>query len=666
MLQAEQATSASEDRATIATLIGDQLLASRDLTGAAAAYERARTAAPGLAATEIGRARVAAAQGRLDEAVATLTALVERSPAPAPAAVLGELQQAAGHDDEAADSFALARAGTELLSGAGSTVDLEAALFAADHGDATEAVTLAEARLPHAPHRVHRRRAGLGADEGRSPCGGAAVRRRGAPPRARAHPHCTSMRPSPSPPPVIPHRPPPPCERPSNRRPGWSPPCGRRRLRWPTTWAYLSPRTGSHEAPDVARRRWRGRRRHGARGTRPPRGAHPLGNLTVNTYAGIVVRDDEITVDYVLDLAELPTVQAMQRIDLDGDGELGPAEAARYRGSECASLLDGLEVSLGGRPVPLTSGAGSVRLLPGQGGLETLRLECPLRRPRHARGRCRPRLHRRQLLRSHRLAGDHGGRRPHDRHRHRRARIVRVRPAARLSDRRSLPAAAGRGRREGRTGRAGPRSGGGVGCAGRSAGAAGPGRGSSDLVVPAHGGRSPAHRRPGGARPPRGPRARRPARHRPRARQDADGGVRGRPPGHHPAGGDDRPHRGRHAHGRRPGPRECDLGVAGRRPGPRAAVAHRGQRRAARRLRPGAAVPPGGPRTHRPQPPAPPRPARPRARRHSHEHGHDHDHGHDHEPRARPRPPPPRPRARPDHHHHHDDEPPPLARRGWC
>ena len=58
-----------------------------------------------------------------------------------------------------------------------------------------------------------------------------------------------------------------------------------------------------------------------------PAGAHPLGNLTVNTYAGIVVRDDEITVDYVLDLAELPTVQAMQRIDLDGDGELEPGRS---------------------------------------------------------------------------------------------------------------------------------------------------------------------------------------------------------------------------------------------------------------------------------------------------------------------------------------------------
>jgi tetratricopeptide (TPR) repeat protein len=98
-----------------------------------------------LIPTEIGRARVAAAQGRLDEAIAMLTTLVERSPAPGPATVLGELQLAAGRNDAAADSFALARAGTELLVAAGSTVDLESAAFAADHGDPTEAVALAEA-----------------------------------------------------------------------------------------------------------------------------------------------------------------------------------------------------------------------------------------------------------------------------------------------------------------------------------------------------------------------------------------------------------------------------------------------------------------------------------------------------------------------------------------
>jgi nickel/cobalt transporter (NicO) family protein len=81
----------------------------------------------------------------------------------------------------------------------------------------------------------------------------------------------------------------------------------------------------------------------------------------------------------VVDLAELPTVQAMQRVDLDGDGKLDPTEGARYRVSECATVLDAIDVSLGGRPVRLTSAEGSARLLPGQGGLQTLRLECPLR-----------------------------------------------------------------------------------------------------------------------------------------------------------------------------------------------------------------------------------------------------------------------------------------------
>ena len=190
-----------------------------------------------------------------------------------------------------------------------------------------------------------------------------------------------------------------------------------------------------------------------------PAGAHPLGNLTVNTYAGIVVRDDEITVDYVLDLAELPTVQAMQRIDLDGDGELGPTEAARYRelGVRIPARRAGGVARRATGPADLGCRLGPAAPRPGRTGDAPPGV--PAARACRARRRCRPRLHRRQLLRSHRLAGDHGGRRRHDRHRHRRARIVRVRPAARLSDRRSLPAAAGRGRREGRTGRTGPRAG---------------------------------------------------------------------------------------------------------------------------------------------------------------------------------------------------------------
>jgi len=144
MMQAEQATSAAYDRATIATFVGDQLLAARDLTGAGRAYERAHRAQPGLTTTDIGRARLQAAQGHLDAAIATVAAVVERTPAPAAATLLGELQQAAGRDADAVASFALAEAGTKLLVAAGSTVDLESAVFTADHGNPADAVTLAQ------------------------------------------------------------------------------------------------------------------------------------------------------------------------------------------------------------------------------------------------------------------------------------------------------------------------------------------------------------------------------------------------------------------------------------------------------------------------------------------------------------------------------------------
>ena len=39
--------------------------------------------------------------------------------------------------------------------------------------------------------------------------------------------------------------------------------------------------------------------------------AHPLGNFTINTSASLVLRADEVVVDYVVDMAEIPAFQAM-------------------------------------------------------------------------------------------------------------------------------------------------------------------------------------------------------------------------------------------------------------------------------------------------------------------------------------------------------------------
>ena len=54
--------------------------------------------------------------------------------------------------------------------------------------------------------------------------------------------------------------------------------------------------------------------------------AHPLGNFTINHYAGIRVEPSRVVLDVVIDEAEIPTFQASQGFDLDGDGTLSPAE----------------------------------------------------------------------------------------------------------------------------------------------------------------------------------------------------------------------------------------------------------------------------------------------------------------------------------------------------
>src|SRR5512141_2501474 len=50
--------------------------------------------------------------------------------------------------------------------------------------------------------------------------------------------------------------------------------------------------------------------------------AHPLGNFTINHYAGIRIEADRIQLDVVIDQAEIPAFQARLGFDTDGDGAL--------------------------------------------------------------------------------------------------------------------------------------------------------------------------------------------------------------------------------------------------------------------------------------------------------------------------------------------------------
>ena len=92
----------------------------------------------------------------------------------------------------------------------------------------------------------------------------------------------------------------------------------------------------------------------------PEASAHPLGNFTVNHYAGIELAGDRVYVRYVLDLAEIPTFQSGDRV-----------RAPRYP-SELAHQLD---LRLGGERAVLRPLTHRVAERPGAGGLPTLRFE---------------------------------------------------------------------------------------------------------------------------------------------------------------------------------------------------------------------------------------------------------------------------------------------------
>ncbi|MFC9909162.1 nickel transporter [Streptomyces sp. NPDC127197] len=101
--------------------------------------------------------------------------------------------------------------------------------------------------------------------------------------------------------------------------------------------------------------------------------AHPLGNFTVNHYDGLVAAPGELRVDHVEDLAEIPATQAGPDVE-----RLGVTAWARGR---CADAARDSEATVDGRTVGLDVVESHARVLPGQAGLDTLRVECRLTAP---------------------------------------------------------------------------------------------------------------------------------------------------------------------------------------------------------------------------------------------------------------------------------------------
>lgn len=150
-LAAQSPDLAPEHTAYVEALLGNLLVYSGDPAGAADAYEAALRVVPAHAPSLAGQGRLAVAAGKLDEGIALFERASQIVPLPEYVIALGDAQQAAGLSTEATRSFALARAEIQLFEASGVAVDLDLALFEADHGDPNRALAFARAAHATAP-----------------------------------------------------------------------------------------------------------------------------------------------------------------------------------------------------------------------------------------------------------------------------------------------------------------------------------------------------------------------------------------------------------------------------------------------------------------------------------------------------------------------------------
>ena len=142
------------DQAFVATLLADLERRLGRLDRSAAHIREALRALPGYVPALASRARLAVAQGHLELALRRWQDVAERLPIVDNLTELGELYLVLGRTQEAQEQLRLAEEFNETESSNGVNVDLEIALFEADHGSPTVAVEAARAEWDRR-HGVH-------------------------------------------------------------------------------------------------------------------------------------------------------------------------------------------------------------------------------------------------------------------------------------------------------------------------------------------------------------------------------------------------------------------------------------------------------------------------------------------------------------------------------
>jgi tetratricopeptide (TPR) repeat protein len=142
---------AAENLAFVDALLGNLLVYTGDRVAAGDAYRRALALVPAHAPSLAGQGRLAVGAGDVDAAIALFQRAADVLPLPEHVIALAEAQAAAGRAADASRNIALARAEIRLFQASGVAVDVDLALFEAEHGDPAAALALAEAGYKAAP-----------------------------------------------------------------------------------------------------------------------------------------------------------------------------------------------------------------------------------------------------------------------------------------------------------------------------------------------------------------------------------------------------------------------------------------------------------------------------------------------------------------------------------
>jgi nickel/cobalt transporter (NicO) family protein len=104
--------------------------------------------------------------------------------------------------------------------------------------------------------------------------------------------------------------------------------------------------------------------------------AHPMGSFSISHYSRLRLKMDGIEIDYVIDMAEIPSYQEMEKLDSDGDHNVTDAEKFRYAGILGNQFIRYLRLKLNDSPVALQLRKSNLQIRPGAAQLSTLVTTC--------------------------------------------------------------------------------------------------------------------------------------------------------------------------------------------------------------------------------------------------------------------------------------------------